>query len=156
VGILKTRATESRHTRECDNLRGYGSQTAESRYKTVTMCLLLPPQLSLGCSLTPVPWIFQRVCNHCDDNRESFTIHPVLQLSQIVEECAPGYLLDARPRSMDRRLFESPSTGDHDHFYVLEVCFQYACGVHTTMLEIQQNLGTWYYMVLIPAKSSTS
>jgi len=86
----------------------------------------------------------KRTCSHEDNHQQRDTSRPALQLSKTLEECAQRYLLEARAWSMDRRLFDPPSAGDRDCFYAFGARFQCARSVHTTMLAMRQNLGTWY------------
>jgi len=72
---------------------------------------------SIATRMLPDPSMvdIQRPCGHDDDHRESDTICP----AQTVEEHAQRYLLEARARSKDKRLFEPPSSEHISNAFVV-------------------------------------
>ena len=90
--------------------------------------------------LDPSTVDIQRPLSHIDNHRGSAASLPPLHIEQVVQEYAQCFLLEAqavqeraqrclleeRAQSVHRRLFDQPSAGGHDCFYVIAAQFQYA------------------------------
>ena len=70
--------------------------------------------------------------------------HQSLLEVRAAQERAQLYLLETREPSELRRLFDQPSAGGHDYFYIIAAHIQCVHGVLTTLLVMRQLLGTWY------------